>query len=159
MIGRRFREQEGSLEVLRACWLRPATPRLLPGVGALSSNPPRRQARLRLLKPEGGLASPCTPPALRPESYSDTKPKGRFGKIRPLLPTFDFSFFFFFFPVVSRMRCGPRRGGALLPKTQAAPFPRRGRQTLAITQFSRVRSALCFGIARQNLITVCTRKG
>ena len=56
---------------------------LLPGAGALSSNPPSRQARLRLLKPEGGLAFPCTPPALRPESYSDTKPKGRFVD-RPL---------------------------------------------------------------------------
>ena len=31
-----------------------------------------------LLKADGGLASPCTPPALRLSPYGDTKPKGRF---------------------------------------------------------------------------------
>ena len=49
------------------------------------------------------------------------------------------------------LRCGPRRGGALLPKTQAAPFPRRGRQTLAITQFSKASSACVSGLSCRTL--------
>ncbi len=60
---------------------------------------------------------------------------------------FCFLSFSLFFPLsLSCMRCGPRRGGALLPRTQAAPLPRRGRQTLAITQFSKASSACVSGL-------------
>ena len=56
-------------------------------------------------------------------------------------------FFLFFSLSLSCLRCGPRRGGALLPKTQAAPSLRRGRQSLAITQFSKASSACISGLA------------
>jgi hypothetical protein len=45
------------------------------------------------------------------------------------------------------IRCGLRRGDALLPKTQAVPYPRHGRQTLAMTQFSKARSACVPGLS------------
>ena len=82
-----------------------------------------------------------------PSSYTEVPNSQHFAPISATKIVFCFlSFSLFFSLSLSCMRCGPRRGGALLPKTQAAPVPRRGRQTLAITQFSKASSALCFGI-------------
>ena len=56
------------------------------------------------------------------------------------------TFFFFFFPVCLACDAAPGAGAHSCPRHKPRPEPRRGKQTLAITQFSRVSSALCFGI-------------